>query len=145
MTLRHLWAAALAAALAVATFAPAGCSTISMGDALVIAVESAPRSLDPRLGSIDSVSARIHQIVFDSLVRKDEHFDFVPHLPALKLPVLVVCGADDQGTPAAENRRLAELVPGGRYVEIADARHLPNVEQAERFNRIMMDWLAAQR
>jgi peptide/nickel transport system substrate-binding protein len=76
MNVRHL----LAAALAVATFLPAGCSTISMGDALVVAVESAPRSLDPRLGSVDSVSARIHQIVFDSLVRKNERFEFVPHL-----------------------------------------------------------------
>jgi pimeloyl-ACP methyl ester carboxylesterase len=57
----------------------------------------------------------------------------------------VVCGADDPGTPASENRRLAGLVPGGRYEEIADSRHFPNVEHPEAFNRIMMGWLETQR
>ncbi len=58
-----------------------GCSTISGGgSAVVIAVESQPKSLDPRLGSVDSVSARLHSIVFDSLVRKNERFEYVPHL-----------------------------------------------------------------
>jgi len=72
-------------------------------------------------------------------------FDFTAQLPALRVPALVMCGADDPGTPASENRRLAGLVPGGRYEEIADARHFPNVEHPEPFNRIMMGWLDAQR
>src|SRR5215469_3421786 len=67
-------------------------------------------------------------------------FDFVARLPSIKLPVLVVCGADDAGTPAVENRRLASLVPGGRYDEIAAARHFPNVEHPNTFNQIMMGW-----
>jgi 3-oxoadipate enol-lactonase len=72
-------------------------------------------------------------------------FDFVPQLAALRLPVLVVCGADDQGTPAADNRRLAGLVPGARYEEIAGMRHFPNVEAPDAFDRIMLGWLAANR
>jgi 3-oxoadipate enol-lactonase len=74
-----------------------------------------------------------------------QNFDFVPKLPSVKLPTLVVCGAADPGTPPAENKRLAGLVPGARYEEIADARHFPNVERPEAFNRIMLDWLAARR
>jgi 3-oxoadipate enol-lactonase len=66
-------------------------------------------------------------------------------LPSLKLPLLVVCGSDDAGTPAADNRLLAGLVPGGRYEEIGDARHFPNVEHPDTFNRIMLGWLNAQR
>lgn len=73
-----------------------------------------------------------------------QNYDFVPHLPSLRLPVLVVCGADDAGTPPAENRRIAELVPGARYEQIADARHFPNVEHPETFNHIMLAWLAAR-
>jgi 3-oxoadipate enol-lactonase len=73
-----------------------------------------------------------------------QHFDFLPRLPSLKLPTFVVCGAEDQGTPASENRRIASLVPGARYVEIAVARHLPNIEQAETFNLAMMGWLSGQ-
>jgi 3-oxoadipate enol-lactonase len=70
-----------------------------------------------------------------------QSFDFVPKLPSVRLPVLVVCGADDAGTPPSENRRLAELVADGRYEQIAAARHFPNVEHPETFNRIMLDWL----
>jgi 3-oxoadipate enol-lactonase len=74
-----------------------------------------------------------------------QNFDFTPRLPGLKIPTLVVCGADDAGTPPAGNQRIAKLVPGGRYEEIAQARHFPNVEQPEIFNRIMMGWLGKQR
>jgi 3-oxoadipate enol-lactonase len=73
------------------------------------------------------------------------NFDFTGQLPSLRVPVLVVCGADDPGTPASENRRLAGLVPGGRYEEIPNAPHFPNVERPEEFNRVMLDWLEAQR
>ena len=73
------------------------------------------------------------------------NFDFTGQLSSLSVPTLVVCGADDPGTPPSENRRLAGLVPGGRYEEIANARHFPNVEHPEIFNRIMMGWLESQR
>ena len=74
-----------------------------------------------------------------------QNFDFVLRLPTLKIPTLVVCGADDQGTPPSANKRIAALVPGARYEEIEKARHLPNVEHPAVFNRIMMGWLDAHR
>jgi 3-oxoadipate enol-lactonase len=74
-----------------------------------------------------------------------QNFDFVARLPSVKVPTLVVCGADDQGTPASENRRLAGLIPGGSYEEIADARHMPNIEHPDVFNRIFTGWLKANR
>ena len=74
-----------------------------------------------------------------------QNFDFTSKLPAVKAPTLVICGAEDPGTPPAGNKRLAELVAKGRYEEIPRARHFPNVEQAETFNRIMIGWLKAQR
>ncbi|HXZ02791.1 MAG TPA: alpha/beta fold hydrolase [Stellaceae bacterium] len=73
------------------------------------------------------------------------NFDFTPKLPSLKVPTLVVCGANDEGTPPAGNQKIAALVPGARYEEIANARHFPNVEHPETFNRIMLGWLNAHR
>jgi 3-oxoadipate enol-lactonase len=73
------------------------------------------------------------------------NFDFVARLPSVEPPTLVVCGDDDQGTPPAENKRIAALIPGARYQEIADARHLPNVERPALFNAIMMAWLGEHR
>jgi len=72
-------------------------------------------------------------------------FDFAPKLPSVKVPTLVVCGALDEGTPPAGNKRIAELIPGGRYEEIANARHFPNVERADVFNGILLGWLNAHR
>ena len=72
-------------------------------------------------------------------------FDFVSKLPQVKVPTLVVCGAKDEGTPPAGNKKIAELIPGARYEEIADARHFPNVERPEVFNPILLGWLDAHR
>lgn len=72
-------------------------------------------------------------------------FDFTAQLGNVKAPTLVVCGAEDAGTPPEQNRKLASLVPGAGYQEIVAARHFPNVEHPEVFNRIMLDWLAQQR
>jgi len=73
------------------------------------------------------------------------NFDFSARLPSLKVPLLVVCGSEDIGTPPEQNLKIAELVPGARYEEIAAARHFPNVEHPDRFNRIMLEWLGAQK
>ena len=40
-------------------------------------IESSPTNLDPRIGK-DSQSERIDELIFDSLVRKDEHFNLQP-------------------------------------------------------------------
>ncbi|HET6182919.1 MAG TPA: 3-oxoadipate enol-lactonase [Acetobacteraceae bacterium] len=69
------------------------------------------------------------------------NFDFTAQLGSVRVPALVVCGAEDAGTPPAQNRAIAALVPGARYEELAEARHFPNVEHPDRFNRIMLDWL----
>ena len=73
------------------------------------------------------------------------NYDFIPQLPSVSTPTLVVCGSDDEGTPPAGNKKIAELIPGGRYEEIAEARHFPNVEHPDVFNKIMMDWVNSHR
>ena len=73
------------------------------------------------------------------------HFDVLERLPSVRLETLVVCGDDDPGTPAEGNRKIAALIPGARYQEIASARHIPMVEHPELFSRIMLGWLEARR
>ena len=70
------------------------------------------------------------------------HFDVRSQLSSVTMPTLVVCGDDDPGTPAAGNRLIASLIPGARYVEIANARHIPMAEHPEAFSRILLDWLS---
>jgi 3-oxoadipate enol-lactonase len=68
-------------------------------------------------------------------------YDHTPILPTTATRTLVVCGADDPMTKPTEARKVAELIPGARYEELAGARHLSNVEQADVFNRLLLDWL----
>jgi len=46
---------------------------------LVMVIESSPTNLDPRVG-IDAQAERIGELIFDSLVRRDEHFELKPWL-----------------------------------------------------------------
>lgn len=46
---------------------------------LIMIIESSPTNLDPRVG-VDAQSERIDELLFDSLVRRDEHFDLKPWL-----------------------------------------------------------------
>ncbi len=48
-------------------------------DALVMVIESSPTNLDPRVG-LDAQSERIDELIFDALVRRDEHFNLQPSL-----------------------------------------------------------------
>ncbi|MEK6301731.1 MAG: ABC transporter substrate-binding protein [Acidobacteriota bacterium] len=49
---------------------------------LVIAIEQPPRGFDPRFSTTFPVSARVMQLIYDTLVIKDEAFEFVPSLAA---------------------------------------------------------------
>lgn len=74
-----------------------------------------------------------------------ERADHVATLPRLELPVLVVAGADDQITPADGMRKMAAQIPGARYVEIAAAGHLTPLEQPERLNHVLREFLDGTR
>ena len=76
--------------------------------------------------------------------RAIESFDVLDRLPHVRLPVLVVCGDNDPGTPAEGNRTIARLIPGADYAEMASARHLPMVEYPEDYARIMLAWLESR-
>ncbi len=59
--------------------------------------------------------------------------NLVPRLGTITTPTLAIAGLDDQATPPAGLRLIHEAVGGSSYVEIADASHLSNIEQAAAF------------
>jgi len=62
-----------------------------------------------------------------------ERPDTTEILQCLNVPVLVICGSEDQFSPPSEMRRLADMAKYGTYVEIPDSGHLPPMEQPELF------------
>lgn len=53
-------------------------------------------------------------------------------LATIDVPVLVVWGAADRVVSPAYGRAMTRLLPQGEFVEIADAGHLPHLEQPDR-------------
>ena len=70
--------------------------------------------------------------------------DTTDRLGQIACPTLVLVGADDGGTPPAMAREIAQAIPGARLEIIANASHLSNIEQAETFNRLLLDFLQTQ-
>ena len=63
---------------------------------------------------------------------------------AIRTPTLLIAGADDPATTLEVMRDLHGRIPGARLVEIPQAAHLVNIEQPERFNRTLTEFLDAQ-
>lgn len=64
-------------------------------------------------------------------------------LDAVRVPLLVMVGdLDDQGTRAS-CRHLASSIPGARFEPFGAAAHMLNLEQPERFNRLLREFLDA--
>ncbi len=55
------------------------CSPKPEADTLVMIIESPPANLDPRVGT-DAQSERIGELIFDSLLRRDDNYRLQPHL-----------------------------------------------------------------
>jgi 3-oxoadipate enol-lactonase len=70
--------------------------------------------------------------------------DFMDRLSAIKLPTLLICGAQDLGTPIAGMREMNKRIAGSRYVEIDPAGHLSNIENPDPFDRALAEFLDAQ-
>ena len=69
-----------------------------------------------------------------------EKIDYKRRLGEIRVPTLLVVGAED-GPHPAEMREMAKLMPGVDLVEIEDAGHLANMEQPERFDDIVLSFL----
>jgi 3-oxoadipate enol-lactonase len=69
--------------------------------------------------------------------------DYMDRLHEIALPALLICGAQDIGTPAAGMREMAKRMPDARYVEIDPAGHLSNIENPDAFNAALTEFLEA--
>lgn len=80
-------------------------------------------------------------MIVDSIAMADRP-DSLPLLPQITCPTVVIVGEEDQPTPPAEARLIADGIPGAKLMVIPGAGHLSNLEQPERFNRIVGEFAA---
>lgn len=80
-----------------------------------------------------------------SLVRSGLHVltdDVTPLLPRIQVPTLIVWGALDPLIPVEYGRRMADAIPGARFVVVEDAAHNVMCDRPAEFNQILLDFLA---
>jgi len=67
--------------------------------------------------------------------------DSIPFLEKITVPTLIVHGKEDAVIPPSEAQVMADAIPHSELHLIEKAGHLPNMEQPEEFNRIMVNFL----
>jgi len=96
---------------------------------------------------VDRIGDMIDIAPTDSLQRTlhglAERADSEPLLRGVQVPTLVIVGEDDAITPPGDAEILARGIPGARIETIAEAGHVSNLEQPERFSRALDDFLTS--
>ncbi len=67
-----------------------------------------------------------------------------PLLSRISLPSCIIVGEADVSTPPSKAEMLHQAIAGSELHRIADAAHLPNIEQPESFNRALQAFLQRQ-
>lgn len=67
--------------------------------------------------------------------------DSAPLLPQIRVPALVLCGAEDEISPVPGMRAMAERIRGATYVEVPAAGHLAPLERPELVNGAIEEFL----
>jgi len=70
--------------------------------------------------------------------------DYLNRLSGITLPTLVIVGEEDPGTPVSAAEAIHERIAGSKLVVLPNAAHLSNIEQAEAFNRALLEFLSEQ-
>ena len=96
----------------------------------------------PLAGIVFGMAERIGRAAF---IRQQTaimgRIDSRPGLGAIRVPTLVLCGAQDTLTPPVLAEEIAAGIPGAELVLIDHAGHLTPLEQPAAVNHALIDWL----
>jgi pimeloyl-ACP methyl ester carboxylesterase len=81
--------------------------------------------------------------IVDALAGLAARADSAATLREIRVPTLVVCGAEDALTPVADAEAIHRGVPGSTLEIIPGAGHLSSLEDPGAFNRALLDFLRA--
>ena len=90
----------------------------------------------------EHILATSPQAIADALRGLAARADSRPTLAEVRVPTLVLVGAEDVLTPPAESEAMAAAIPGGRLEVVPRAGHLANLEQPAAVNAALRGFLA---
>jgi pimeloyl-ACP methyl ester carboxylesterase len=68
-------------------------------------------------------------------------FDRRALLPGIKVPTVLIAGSEDRTAPASVMERMAQKIPGAKYVLLEGCGHLGPMDQPEEFNAALEAFL----
>lgn len=115
------------------------------------AIEVLPKMITPaNIESRPAVAAHVLEMMQHtspegaaaSLRGRIERRDYVPLLPTIAVPTLIVVGREDEFTPVSDAELMHSLIPHATLDVIEGAGHMPNLERPSEFNAVLAHWLA---
>jgi 3-oxoadipate enol-lactonase len=104
-----------------------------------------PKTLESQSPVVDQVRQMMERQevegIVGALTAMMDRPDSTPTLAQITCPTLIVVGADDVLTPPDASRQMHEAIQGSQLEIIPDAGHLSTMEQPDRVNRILGNWL----
>lgn len=101
--------------------------------------------LIPTMGSNSRLAEQIMAKVPPETYRKAVHllttFDRRKELADIKVPTLLIAGAEDRTAPPAMMERMSQKIPGAEYVLLKDCGHLGPMDRPEAFNAALLSFL----
>jgi len=112
-------------------------------------LEQAKRLVSPRArpGAFDDLVASLRAVHRESYLKTVEASvaqDLAAPLEQIQAPTLVVTSDEDTLYPPAIARDMVRRIPGAALALIEGAGHLSNMEQPERFNQVVLEFLLQQ-
>jgi len=123
---------------------------VTAGGARAAADDLIPKLLGPTtMSTRPDVIAAVRQMIeaqppetiVDSTRAMLARDDAGPLLPSLRVPALVLVGADDTLTPPEESERISAALPGTTLVRVPRAGHMSNMENPEAFDDAVRGFL----
>lgn len=95
---------------------------------------------------LDRYLAMVRRAGTAQLVRQNRAMvdatDGAPGLREIRCPTLVVCGEGDGVTPPECSREIATGIAGAQLQLLPDCGHMLTMEQPQRINALLLDWLS---
>jgi pimeloyl-ACP methyl ester carboxylesterase len=90
------------------------------------------------VGAMPFMNAEAYSHQVDAIL---EH-DTLARLHTVRAPTLVIATAEDVLTPVFLSREIAEAIPDAELVILPFGNHAVQIEYADDFNRVVLDWMA---
>jgi len=100
-----------------------------------------PGSQGPLVELVRSVAASTNKDTFVAAIKAITEWDGIDNLKQVKVPTLLIAGADDKVGRPAGMEGIKRFIPHAEYVCIDGAGHYAFAEQPVAFNRHLIDFL----